>query len=84
MLVRQLPDNWQNKHGSFSLEPRAGSPNTSPSGGVSKRAVDALPRTPLHLLGQASARSTKEEEEAEHDGDNVRRSRFGGRQSLPW
>lgn len=97
MLVRQLPDNWQNKKDTFVEPPqRTLSPHSSPPSGNNntyKRPADAHPRTPLHLLGQASsARPSKEEDSVslsaggggDHDLDNIRRSRFGGRQSLPW
>jgi hypothetical protein len=55
---------------------------------------DLFPRTPLHLLGQAArggggtggggAGGEGDEVVLEQDLDSVRRSRFGGRQSLPW
>jgi hypothetical protein len=94
MLIKQLPDNWRNKNSAGSTADtttRASSPTTdkrSTASGLAQlpSSSDLLPRTPLHLLGQA-ARAGKEPtaQEAEQDLESVRRSRFGGsRQSLPW
>jgi hypothetical protein len=84
-LIRQLPSNWRNKHGTFE-DPAPPRKSTSPAQQRAPINPSDLPRTPLHLLGQA-ARGGKEpgSEEAEQDLEHVRRSRFGGgRQSLPW
>ena len=87
MLIRQLPDNWRHKHSSFTVAPSSPPPFTPPAppAAASKRAASDLPRTPLHLLGQAARGDRDVAEEADHDLESVRRSRFGGgRQSLPW
>lgn len=101
MLIKQLPDNWRSKNSGFTTDAtttrstsptsdkRAGNSNGNSNGVPSAPSASDLPRTPLHLLGQAARGGNLHKEPTSGDGDqdldNVRRSRFGGsRQSLPW